>query len=173
MKRDSALPRLFAAAALTAALVSPGAWAAADASELFAHCADGPPSRDLQGRDIPADFWRGGPVLAVFWSPDCGFCQRHNARLMRLHREQPSAAVLGVAVDGSTDAVRQAVGRRGYDFPVIRDGLDRCALRPQLTERRLVPMTCWLGAAPAGPRCIPGEMSEDDLRTLLRQAARP
>lgn len=144
--------------------------AQAGAEALFAGCAGGAPRVDLQGRSIAADFWRRGPVLAVFWSTDCAFCQRHNERLNRLLAEVPDAAVLGVAVDGDAAVVRRTVERRGYTFPVIVDGSGGCALRPQLTPRRLVPMSCWLGDPPTPPRCIPGEMSDDDLRGLLRQA---
>ena len=142
------------------------------AEDLFAHCPGGIPKVDVQGRAIDMATWRNGPVLTVFWSPDCAFCHRHNDRLSRLLRETPGAAVLGVAVDGSPEVVRRTVARRGYAFPVIVDGSGDCALRPQLTARRLVPMTCWLGAAPTQPRCIPGEMSDDDLRELLKTQAR-
>lgn len=149
---------------LSAAQAAPGEEA------LFARCPSGTPRVDVQGRAIPADFWRRGPVLAVFWSTECAFCQRHNERLHRLLAEVPGAAVLGVAVDADPDVVRRTVERRGYAFPVIVDGAGDCALRPQLTPRRLVPISCWLGEASASPRCIPGEMSDDDLRGLLRQA---
>ncbi|HEY1132866.1 MAG TPA: TlpA disulfide reductase family protein [Roseateles sp.] len=157
---------------LAGLLVLGAAQADPDAAAPFARCPGGAPKADVQGRPIDADFWRRGPVLAVFWSVDCGFCQRHNASLDRLLRERPGRAVLGVAVDGDPEAVRRAVERRGYGFPVIMDGTGDCALRPQLTPRRLVPMTCWLGDAPTQPRCIPGEMSDDDLRGLLRDQAR-
>ncbi|MFT7771726.1 TlpA family protein disulfide reductase [Roseateles sp.] len=159
--------------ALLAGLLALGA-AQADPGNAapFAHCPGGVPKVDIQGRPIDAGFWRRGPVLAVFWSVDCGFCQRHNASLDRILSERPGAAVLGVAVDEDPEAVRRAVERRGYRFPIIVDGSGDCALRPQLTARRLVPMTCWLGDAPTQPRCIPGEMSDDDLRSLLRDQVR-
>jgi thiol-disulfide isomerase/thioredoxin len=153
------------------ALLASLAQAAPNAEGLYARCPGGAPSRDVMGRAIDAEFWRAGPVLAVFWSVDCAFCRRHNERLGRLSQE-PSMGltrVLGVSVDGRLDTVRSAVQKRGYPFPVIVDGTGPCALQPQLTERRLVPMTCWLGPAPTQPRCIPGEMGEDDLRDLLRQ----
>ncbi|MBV8037667.1 TlpA disulfide reductase family protein [Roseateles sp.] len=158
---------------LCAGLLAFGLAQAAPGADTWpALCPGGPPKTDVQGRPMAADFWRRGPVLAVLWSVDCGFCQRHNERLDRLLREAPGAAVLGVAVDGQPDAVSRAVARRGYDFPVIVDGSGDCALRPQLTPRRVVPMTCWLGDAPTQPRCIPGEMSDEDLRALLRAQAR-
>ncbi|PTT88108.1 hypothetical protein DBR42_10365 [Pelomonas sp. HMWF004] len=156
------------------ALLASFAHAAPNAEALFARCPGGPPARDVLDRSIDAEFWRVGPVLTVFWSVDCAFCRRHNERLSRLLQE-PSLGltrVLGVSIDGRLDAVRGAVQKRGYSFPVIVDGAGPCALQPQLTDRKLVPMTCWLGPAPTQPRCVPGEMSEEDLRELLRQGSR-
>lgn len=157
------------------ALLAGFAQASPNAEDLFARCPGGPPAHDVQERAIDPSFWRAGPVLAVFWSVDCAFCRRHNERIGRLMQE-PSlggARVLGVSIDGRLETVRSAVQKRGYAFPVIVivDGAGPCALQPQLTERKLVPMTCWLGPAPTQPRCIPGEMSEDDLRELLRRAS--
>lgn len=108
----------------------------------------------------------------MIWSPDCGFCQRHNAKLDALLREVPGAAVIGIAVDSLPEVVTRTVQRRGYAFPVVVDGVGPCAVRPHLTPRRVIPMTCWLGDAPTQPRCIPGEMSDDDLRDLLKAQAR-
>lgn len=142
------------------------------AETLFAQCPSGLPKSDVQGRPLDWAAWRPTPVLAVIWSPDCAFCQRHNAKLDALLREFPGAAVIGIAVDSPPEAVTRAVKRRGYSFPVIADGTGPCAVRPQLTPRRVIPMTCWLGEAPTQPRCIPGEMSDDDLRDLLKVQAR-
>lgn len=142
------------------------------AEALWAACPAGLPKSDVQGRPLDWAAWRHTQVLAVLWSPACAFCQRHNAKLEALLREVPDAAVIGIAVDSPPDAVTRAVQRRGYSFPVIADGSGPCAVRPQLTPRRVVPMTCWLGEAPAQPRCIPGEMSNDDLRDLLKLQAR-
>jgi len=146
--------------------------AAPAAEALFADCPAGPPTTDVLGRPLDWPAWRGQALLAVLWSPDCAFCQRHNDKLTRLLRETPGAAVIGIAVDGTAEAVRHIAQRRGYGFPVLVDGTGPCALRPQLTPRRIVPMTCWLGEAPTQPRCIPGEMSDDDLRELLKSQAR-
>lgn len=158
---------------LLAALLATGLAQADPAAEaLFAQCPSGIPTRDLQGRSLDWPALRAAPVLAVIWSPDCAFCARHNEKLGRLLRETPGAAVIGLAVDGTPEAVKRAVQRRGYEFPVLVDGHGPCALRPQLTPRRVVPITCWLGDAPRPPRCIPGEMSEDDLRELLKVQAR-
>lgn len=144
-------------------------WAAqAGAADAFAGCPSGLPRADVGGRALPVAFWERGPVLVVFWSVDCAYCHRHNERLARLVTETPGARVLGVVVDSAPEAVRDEVERHRLSFPVIVDGRGDCALRPQLTPRRLVPMSCWLGEAPGPLRCIPGEMGEEDLRELLQ-----
>jgi len=159
---------------LLAGLLGVASKAGADpsAEALFAACPSGLPATDIQGRPLDWAAWRHTPVLAVIWSPGCAFCQRHNAKLDALLREVPGAAVIGIAVDSPPEAVTRTVQRRGYAFPVIADGSGPCAVRPQLTPRRVIPMTCWLGVAPTQPRCIPGEMSDDDLRDLLKAQAR-
>lgn len=159
---------------LLAGLLGFSSWVQADpaAEALWAACPSGLPTADVQGRPLDWAAWRHTPVLAVIWSPDCAFCQRHNAKLDALLREVPGAAVIGIAVDSLPEVVTRTVQRRGYAFPVIADGSGPCAARPQLTPRRVIPMTCWLGDAPTQPRCIPGEMSDDDLRDLLKAQAR-
>lgn len=154
-------------AQLAMACLVGAAQAAPTAANLFATCPFGAPTRDVLQRPIAASLWRDGPVLAVFWSLDCAFCHRHNERLNRLLQAEPGAPVLGIAVDGSAAAIQATVKKRGYTFPVITDN---CGLRVQLTPRKLVPMTCWLGEPPSKPHCIPGEMTDDDLRELLRHS---
>lgn len=170
----SRIPKLTAAHLLLASLLGFASMAEADpsAEALFAACPSGLPTIDIQGRPLDWTAWRHTPVLAVIWSPDCAFCQRHNAKLDALLREAPGAAVIGIAVDSPPYSVTRTVQRRGYTFPVIADGSGPCAVRPQLTPRRVIPMTCWLGEAATQPPCIPGEMSDDDLRDLLKAQAR-
>lgn len=159
-------------AAIAAVLAAGVTQADPAAQAAFANCPSGAPTVDLLGRPLDWHAWRASPVLVVVWSPDCAFCQRHNEKLGRLLRETPGAAVVGLAVDSTPQAVQRAVQRRGYAFPILVDGSGPCALRPQLSTRPVVPLTCWLGEAPTAPRCIPGEMSEDDLRDLLKAQAR-
>ncbi|TXI24352.1 MAG: redoxin domain-containing protein [Roseateles sp.] len=159
--------------ALIATLCAAGlAQAAPVAPELPASCPAGLPATDALGRALPVAASREQSLLVVFWSPDCAFCRRHNEKLRQLLHEVPGAAVITVGVDDSALAIRTIASRRAYDFPVLVEGDGACALRPQLTPRRVVPMTCWLGDAPTQPRCIPGEMSVQDLRELLMAQAR-
>lgn len=142
------------------------------AETAFARCSAGVPAHDLQGREMAPAWWRKESVLVVFWSVDCPFCRRHNERLDAAYQALSAEGVRVVAVstDDEVESVRAAVRRRGYTFPVLMDGQGDCQLRAQLTARKVVPMTCWLGKPLSQPRCIPGEMAEGDLRDMLRRS---
>ncbi|MDO9073671.1 MAG: TlpA disulfide reductase family protein [Rubrivivax sp.] len=148
-----ALPA-FAATAATAAAPHPVVWPI-----LF-----GP-----DGRPIDTAGWQGVPVVVVFWATYCAFCERHNARIDKLHRTLDPARlrILGVAMDRDGAAVQQYVRRHDYRFPVVLEGGQ---LRARFTPRRVIPMTCTVDAEGRPRQCIPGEMAEDDVMELARLA---
>ncbi len=151
--------------AAAAATWGPGAAVAAQAGDLIPW----PALQTVDGRPLAA-IGPGVPVIVVFWATWCGYCQRHNARIDALHRtvDAQRLRILGAAQDGDADAVQQYLRRHGYRFPNV---LDRSgALRARFTERRILPMTCTVGADGRLLQSIPGEMSEDDVIGLARLA---
>ncbi len=120
-----------------------------------------------EGSRLDADRLKGAPVIVVFWATWCGFCERHNVRVERLYRslQGQSPQVLGVAIDGDRVSVGRFVRARGWTFPVA---VDDGSIRRQFTARRMVPMTCVVGASGDIRQCIPGEMAEDDVMALAR-----
>ena len=62
----------------------------------------------------------GQATIVVFWSTTCGFCQRHNQHVEKLHRTLAGrpATVLGAARDHDPAAVQAYMDRRGLSFPV-------------------------------------------------------
>ena len=108
---------------------------------------------------------KGVPVVVVFWATYCAFCKRHNARVDRLYRatDPPRLRILGVAVDSDAEGVRRYMADTGYRFPVA---LDAGMLRPQFTDRRVIPMTCLVDRNGRSGLCIPGEMAEADVLAL-------
>lgn len=123
----------------------------------------------LDGPTLSPDHWKGRPGVVVFWSTDCAYCVRHNARLDKLHRQVRAAGgdlrIIAIATDRDAQAVRDYMRTRGYGFPVALETGD---LRSHLTDRRLVPMTVLVGRDGKLRQVIPGELSEDDMLSLAR-----
>jgi thiol-disulfide isomerase/thioredoxin len=124
----------------------------------------------VDGSVRTAEHWTGTPMIVVFWATWCSFCKRHNARLDRLFAEVDAGQlrILGLAIDGTAPSVARHVRAHGWRFPVA---LDDGTLRPQFTDRRMVPMTCLVDRAGLVRERIPGEMDEPDVLALPRSAA--
>ncbi len=146
-----------------AATASVSAWAA-PAPPIAWPALQGP-----DGRAVDVAGWRGVPMVVVFWATWCAFCERHNARIDKLHRTLDPARlrVLGVALDSDGAAVQQYLRRHDHRFPVVLEG---GVLRSRFTARRIIPMTCTVDADGQLRQCIPGEMAEDDVMELARLA---
>jgi len=144
-------------------------WASAEAAPLPGEVIDWPALGAPDGRAIDPASWQGVPLVVVFWATYCAFCERHNGRIARLHGTLDPARlrILSVALDRDVDAVQQYLRRHGHRFPVALDG---GRLRPRFTARRIIPMTCTVGADGRLLQCIPGEMAEDDVMDLARLA---
>jgi thiol-disulfide isomerase/thioredoxin len=155
------------------------AWAAAAAPAAWATGADTtpqpivwPPLVAPDGRPADIAGGQGVPVIVVFWATWCAFCERHNARIDKLHRTLDPARlrVLGVALDRDGATVQRYLRRHDYGFPVA---MDSGTLRTRFTSRRTIPMTCTVDASGRLRQCIPGEMAEDDVMELARLALPP
>lgn len=153
-----ALPALAAGAAgatgVTAAAPPPIVWPALLAPD---------------GHPVDSAGWQGVPLVVVFWATWCAFCERHNAHVDKLHRTLDPARlrILSVALDSDGAAVQHYLRRHDYRFPVVLDG---GRLRARFTPRRIIPMTCTVGADGRLRQCIPGEMTESDVMELARLA---
>jgi thiol-disulfide isomerase/thioredoxin len=128
-----------------------------------------PPLRSVAGQELPPAHWAGVPAVVVFWATWCGFCRRHNAHLDRLQRSVDASRlrILGVALDRNAADVQRYLQQTGYGFTAVADG---AALRERFTSRRVIPMTCTVGADGRLLQAIPGEMSADDVLALARLA---
>lgn len=126
----------------------------------------------LDGSTLSPASWQGQAAMIVFWATYCPYCNRHNARVDKLHRatQGQTLRVLGVALEGDADAVRHYMAGNGYQFPVT---LDDGTLRKRFTARRVIPMTCVLDRQGRLLQAIPGEMAEDDVLGLARVLQRP
>ncbi len=123
----------------------------------------------LDGGTLTAADLHDTAVVLVFFTTTCPYCRRHNARLDSLVQAtggQP-LRVIGVAGDADAAAVRDHVRQQGYRFAVT---LDAHRLRPLLSQRRVVPLTCVIDRAGRLAEVIAGEMAEADVLGLARWA---
>jgi len=155
---------------LGVALAGQAGWAALPARAAGpADVIDWPTLVDIDGRTVAAASWRGIPAVVVFWATDCAYCRRHNAHVDRLFRsvDPHRLRVVGVVMAADAVAARHYMTAQSYRFPVMADNGH---LRARFTQRRVIPMTCTVGADGRLLQSIPGEMAEDDVLGLARGA---
>ena len=153
-----------------AAAVGPVAWAlAAAAPAAPGQAVAWPEVTLLDGSRFGAAQAAGRALVVVFWSTTCPYCRRHNQHVEKLHRASAGRrlAVLGVARDGDTAAVRRHANAHGYTFPIT---MDQAPLAAALSARRVIPLTVTIDRAGRLLQVIPGEMFEDDVLELLQLA---
>ncbi len=155
-----------AGCALASAPGVPALAAAAAKGEVV----DFPPLLLLDGSRIEPGDWKGHAGVIVFWSTDCAYCKRHNARLEKLYQTMRKRGsdlrIVGLASDTDAQLVRDHLATNGWHFPVA---LATPEIRSKLTDRRIVPMTILIDRQGRLQLAIPGEMSDDDLQTIGRQ----
>jgi thiol-disulfide isomerase/thioredoxin len=123
----------------------------------------------LDGQRLSAEQLAAQAVVLVFWSLSCGFCERHNVHIDKLHRAAQGKAlrVLGVVRERDAAAVRRFMQARGWQFDVTQDAE---VLAAALNSRRSVPMTITVDRQGLLREQIPGEMFEADVMALLKLA---
>jgi thiol-disulfide isomerase/thioredoxin len=78
--------------------------------------------RNLSGREVSLDQFRGKVVLLDFWATWCGPCRMTMPLLERLQKEYPkSMTLLAINVGESADTVRNYVRLQNVDSEVLLD----------------------------------------------------
>jgi len=70
--------------------------------------------RDLQGNLVSLEAYRGKPVVLNFWATWCGPCKIEIPSFSKFAANNPNIPVLGIAIDGTADELRQA--RKNLDI---------------------------------------------------------
>lgn len=158
--------RFVQAAAVAPMLAGLGAAAGAAAPAKGAQI-ELPPILLIDGSRLEPGHWKDRAAVIVFWSTDCAYCRRHNARLDKLYRSLQARGstlqVLGLATDRDAATVRRHVAEQDLRFPVA---VDSGNIRARLTDRAVVPMTVLIDRNGRLLLAIPGEMSEDDIAAI-------
>ena len=158
--------QVLVAATVTLALPSIDAWAAPAASTAPI---DWSSLRLLDEKGDGPAHWSGLPVVVVFWATWCPYCKRHNAHVEKLyqHSRNQGLRVLGVTDETDTDKIANSVQAQQLHFPIA---MAPTAFRAQFTSRRVVPLTCVVGADGRVLQSLPGEMALEDVMSLAAVA---
>ena len=92
------------------------------------HAADNAPAfslRDINGKQVSLEDYKGSVVLVNFWATWCGPCQAEMPHLQKMYvdLEEQGFVVLSISADNARDAskVKPLVKRNRYTFPVLLD----------------------------------------------------
>ena len=79
--------------------------------------------KDLDGREVRLDAFRGRTVVVNFWATWCAPCVEEMPSLMRLREKFAPQGLEVIAVNFQENAARikPFLMRNGLDFPVVRD----------------------------------------------------
>lgn len=79
--------------------------------------------RDLEGKRVSLNDFKGRVILLNFWATWCVPCRAEMPSLENLYRsfKGRGLVVIGVSVDNSTKAVKSFVREKGITFPILLD----------------------------------------------------
>lgn len=81
---------------------------------------------DLDGQPVRLADFAGRPVVLNFWATWCMPCRVEAPSFEAFARSHPDIPVLGIAADGSPEALRAAAAELGITYPIVRG--DRATL---------------------------------------------
>lgn len=127
---------------------------------------------DLDGTAQPLAQWRGQPVLVNFWATWCAPCVKEMPDLDALDREFPDVAFVGIGVD-SPENMREFLKKVPVGYTLLEaraQGLD--LMRGLGSTTGGLPFTAVIGRDGRIIRAVAGQISPENLRPSLAQAAR-
>jgi thiol-disulfide isomerase/thioredoxin len=73
--------------------------------------------KDLSGKVVSSDTFKGKPTLVVFWATWCPTCKEELPTFNAL--KEKGIQVVAIALNQSVDAVKEYVREHGIEFPVL------------------------------------------------------
>lgn len=118
----------------------------------------------LDGQPLALADLRGQPALLNFWATWCAPCRDEAPALARFQATHPQVQLVGLALDGSDDALRATADAWGMTWPVARiDAETRDAYQIDA-----VPMTVLVGPGGEVVEVWMGAVTEAALEVGLR-----
>ena len=156
---------------LVLAMVSPGT--AQAAGKLAAGTGAPAPQltlRDLDGREVRLDAFRGRTVVVNFWATWCAPCVAEMPSLARLREKlgESGVEVIGVNLQENAARIRPFAEKLGLAFPIVRDHDGSVAKR---WGARVFPTTFVVGPDQRIALVAVGEIDWDDPEVEARVRA--
>ena len=77
--------------------------------------------KDLDGKEVSLEDYRGKIVLLNFWATWCKWCDVEMPDLQKLDKENEDLVVLAIDVMEDKETVKKYIQKGGYDFKVLLD----------------------------------------------------
>ncbi|RPH65307.1 MAG: TlpA family protein disulfide reductase [Burkholderiales bacterium] len=126
-----------------------------------------PPVRLVDGRELPASYWRDKVVVIVLWATWCPFCKRQNPHLDRLHRKHAGSGleVLALSIDRSAEDAQRYLREHGLAFHAAM--FDR-RWQAAIGRPKGLPIVWVVGRDAQLKQVEIGEMFPEDIEELAR-----
>ena len=101
--------------------------------------------KDMNGRQVRLDAYRGKPIILNFWATWCGPCKTEIPAFVDLvtqYKEQ-NLTVLGVSVDDSPEDLRKFAAEYNINYPILV-GLGQDKLQETYDAVMMIPVTWFI-----------------------------
>lgn len=78
----------------------------------------------IEGEKVSLSDFEGQTVVLNFWATWCGPCKMEIPEFRKFVEEHPDVPVLGIAVDGNSNQLRQFAKQNKMNYPILRADKD-------------------------------------------------
>lgn len=123
----------------------------------------------FDGTVVPAEVFKGKPVLIEYWASWCPFCNRQNPYWQKLHdsAQGKDIQVLSISIDKKPEDAHDYMRKHNYSFHAA---METPELRQIFGKRRVIPKVFVIDPNGKVLEVIPGEMFEEDVLDLIKYA---
>lgn len=125
----------------------------------------------LDGRTLPAGYFKGKTVLIEYWASWCPFCAQQNPHLQKLYdaTRGKGLEIVAISIDQYPQDAVNYLKRHRYTFPAA---MDSAALQQAMGKRQGLPELYVIGRDGKVLRKEVGEMFGEDVAALASYAGK-